>query len=69
MKESLLLVVIIATIAVLISIIFIKLGWALFMGPVFGLPELTFSQAFGFSLLASCFKVNSAISKLNNKAK
>ena len=43
-------------IAILFSLLFIKLGWYLFMVPVFGLPDLTWVQALGFSLLASAFK-------------
>ncbi len=40
----------------LISLLFIKIGWSLFVVPVFGMPELTWLQAFGFSLLAGCFR-------------
>ncbi len=48
---------------ILISLLFIKIGWGLFMVPVFGLPELTWLQALGFSLLASCFRGSSASKK------
>lgn len=41
---------------ILLSLFFIKIGWLLFVVPVFGLPELTWLQAFGFSLLAGCFR-------------
>lgn len=49
-------------IVILLSLLFIKLGWYLFMVPVFGLPDLTWMQAFGFSLLASALK-SSGVSK------
>jgi len=42
--------------AVLISLVFIKLGWYLFMVSYFNYPDLTWLQAFGFALLASSFK-------------
>lgn len=41
---------------ILLSLLFIKLGWAMFMVPVFGLPDITWMQALGFSFLASAFK-------------
>ena len=44
---------------VLLSLLFIKLGWSLFVVPVFGLPELSWMQALGFSLLASAFRPSS----------
>lgn len=40
----------------LLSLLFIKIGWSLFMVPVFNLPEITWLQAFGLSLLAGAFK-------------
>lgn len=40
----------------LLSLFFIKVGWSLFMVPVFALPELTWVQALGLSLLAGAFK-------------
>lgn len=43
-------------IVMIISLFFIKIGWSLFIVPVFGLPELTWMQALGFSFLASSFK-------------
>jgi hypothetical protein len=43
-------------IIILLSLLFIKLGWYLFMVPVFGLPDLTWMQALGFSFLASAFR-------------
>lgn len=46
----------ILAISLLISLLFIKLGWMLFMVPVFGLPELTWLQALGFAFLASGFR-------------
>lgn len=46
-----------------ISSLFIMLGWYLFMVPVFGMQPLTFFQAFGFSLLAACFKGGSSMTK------
>lgn len=46
-------------IVILISLFFIKLGWSLFVVPVFGLPELTWMQALGFSFLAAAFKPSS----------
>jgi len=49
-------------IVILLSLLFIKLGWYLFMVPVFGLPDLTWVQALGFSFLASAFR-SSGISK------
>ena len=48
---------------VLLSLLFIKIGWALFMTPVFGLAELTWGQALGFSLLAATFRGSSFKSK------
>ena len=45
------------------SLIFIKIGWALFMVPVFNLPNLTWMQALGFSFLASSFKTYNTSSK------
>ena len=48
---------------ILLSLLFIKLGWMLFMVPVFGLPDLTWTQALGFSLLASAFRSSGASSK------
>lgn len=53
----------ILAIVVLISLFFIKIGWSLFVVPVFNLPELTWLQALGFSLLASCFKSTSSVKK------
>lgn len=47
------------TIFILLSLIFIKLGWSLFMVPVFGAPELTWIQALGFALLANSFRSSS----------
>lgn len=46
-------------IVILINLFFIKLGWGLFVVPVFGLPELTWMQALGFSFLAAAFKPSS----------
>lgn len=46
-------------IVMILSLIFIKIGWTLFIVPVFGLPELTWLQALGFSFLASAFKSSS----------
>lgn len=46
----------IIAIAVLLSLLFIKLGWYLFIVPVFGLPDITWLQAFGLSLLTSTFR-------------
>lgn len=45
---------------VVIGLFLIKFGWSLFVVPVFHLPELTWLQAFGFSLLASTFRSSSA---------
>jgi len=47
-------------IIVLLSTLFIMLGWSLFVTPVFGLKSLSFFEAFGFSLLANCFKSSNA---------
>ena len=44
---------------VIVGLLLVKFGWSLFMTPVFGFEALTWSQAFGFSLLASCFKSHS----------
>jgi hypothetical protein len=44
----------------IIGLFFIKFGWSLFVVPVFHLPELTWMQAFGFSLLASTFRSTSS---------
>lgn len=46
-------------IVMLVSLLFIKLGWTLFIVPVFGLPDLTWVQALGFSFLAGAFKTSS----------
>lgn len=43
-------------IATVIGLFFIKLGWSLFMVPVFGMAELSWMQALGLSLLAGAFK-------------
>lgn len=53
----------ILAIVMLISLIFIKIGWALFVVPVFGLPDLTWLQALGFSFLAGAFKSSGIKSK------
>lgn len=50
-------------IVILINLFFIKLGWSLFIVPVFGLNELTWMQALGFSFLAAAFKPSSIGSK------
>lgn len=47
----------------LFSLLFIKIGWTLFMMPVFNLPDLTWVQALGFSFLASAFRASSSVSK------
>lgn len=52
-------VVAVFAIVILISLLLIKIGWGMFMVPVFGMAELTWGQAFGFSLLASCFRGSS----------
>jgi hypothetical protein len=43
-------------ITVLISLLLIKVGWTLFMVPVFHLPDISWMEALGFSLLASAFR-------------
>ena len=48
---------------VLVSLLLIKVGWALFMVPVFNVSDLTWLQAFGFSLLASAFRSNGVSKK------
>lgn len=48
---------------VVIALFFIKIGWTLFMVPVFGLAELTWTQALGFSLLAAAFRGSSTKAK------
>ncbi len=53
----------ILAIVMLISLIFIKIGWALFVVPVFGLADLTWLQALGFSFLAGAFKSSGISSK------
>ncbi len=53
----------ILAIVVLISLLFIKLGWYLFMVPVFGLPDITWMQALGLSFLAGAFKSSSLSNK------
>ena len=50
-------------IIVLLALLFIKIGWTLFMVPVFGMAELTWGQALGFSLLAAAFRGSSVKSK------
>jgi uncharacterized membrane protein len=47
----------------LISLIMIKIGWALFMVPVFHLADLSWLEAFGFALLASAFRGTGSVSK------
>lgn len=42
-------------VVLIITMLFIVWGWSLFMIPVFGMQPLTFSQAFGFALLAQTF--------------
>lgn len=49
-----------AMIFMLISLIFIKFGWSLFMVPVFHVPELSWLEALGFALLASAFRSTSS---------
>lgn len=51
----------------LIFLFFIKLGWALFIVPVFNLPELTWTQAFGSWLLV--FSVSLVILYYGNNNK
>ena len=53
----------VAAIFILLSLLFIKLGWYLFMVPVFGLPDLTWLQALGFSFLAASFRGSSVAKK------
>lgn len=48
---------------ILLSLILIKVGWLLFVVPVFNLPDLTWMQALGFSLLASSLKQGSISKK------
>lgn len=48
--------VVILVLFVLLSLFLIKLGWAMFMVPVFNVADLTWMQALGFSLLASSFR-------------
>lgn len=43
-----------------LSLLFIKIGWGLFMVPVFNMAELTWGQALGFSLLAAAFRSSSS---------
>ena len=52
--DTILTIVIIFCVLVLISTFIIMWGWSWFMVPVFGMAPLTFTQAFGFSLLANC---------------
>jgi len=47
----------------LIEIVCVKIGWEMFMVPVFKLPELNWEQAIGFCILASCFNRSSPIKK------
>jgi len=48
---------------VLISLLLIKLGWYLFMVPVFNLPDITWIQALGLSLLTSTFRSSNVKTK------
>jgi hypothetical protein len=48
---------------ILLSLMFIKIGWILFMVPVFHLPDLTWIQALGFALLASAFRSSNSSKK------
>lgn len=41
---------------VIVSLLLIKLGWSLFLVPVFGLRELAWTEALGFGLLAGAFR-------------
>jgi hypothetical protein len=49
--------------SVLVALLLIKIGWVLFMVPVFNLPNLTWTQALGFSLLASIFRSDTSVKK------
>lgn len=63
--DKLAIVILVLVVVTLISTVFVMLGWSLFVVPVFGLKPLTFFQAFGFSLLANCFKSSSVSKELS----
>lgn len=44
---------------IIVSLFFIKFGWALFMVPVFGLRDIGWFEALGLAMLASAFKSSS----------
>jgi hypothetical protein len=48
--------VILMIVYILVSALFIRWGWALFMTPVFGLRDLAWSEAIGFGFLAGALK-------------
>ena len=47
----------------LLTLMCIKVGWVLFVVPVFHLPDLTWMQALGFALLTSAFRSSSSSKK------
>ena len=49
--DKILTVIALVVVVVLVSALFIKLGWWLFAVPVFNLPSLTIMQAIGLSIL------------------
>jgi len=61
--EKILLVVGVVALAVFITAFFIMWGWSWFMVPVFKMAPLTFTQAFGFSILAHSFGKSCSSSK------
>lgn len=54
--DTVLTVILVLVVAILISTVFVMIGWSLFMVPVFGMKSLTFMQALGFGFLAAAFK-------------
>lgn len=61
--DKIVVMLILLIVVTFVSTMFIMWGWSLFMVPVFGMESLTFWQAFGFSLLAACFKGGTGHSK------
>lgn len=61
--DKMLQLILLIIVVLMIKMILIMWGWSLFMVPVFGMKALSAGEAFGFSLLASCF----AGSSLSNK--
>ena len=58
-----------ATFLLLVELICVKVGWSMFVTPVFKLAELDWTQAMGFTLLASMFRTSVSSIVSNKDAK